>query len=95
MIRLAFRKKIIRKYNLNNAEEEISKFLDYEQLTTNAWFDRRTALRELFGDVMVLQEARRLLRNPDLPSSSSESPNLETDSSELGILRFNEIFLRT
>jgi hypothetical protein len=70
-------KKIIRKYNLNNAEEEISKFLDYEQLTTNAWFDRRTALRELFGDVMVLQEARRLLRNPDfIEQIGVEKPNL-------------------
>ena len=36
-----------------------------------------------------------MLRNPDFPSSSSESPNLETDSSELGRLSFNEIFLRT
>ena len=70
-------KKIIRKYNLDNPEEEISKFLDYEQLTTNAWFDRRTALRELFGDVMVLQEARRLLRNPDfIEQVGIERPNL-------------------
>jgi len=70
-------KKIIRKYNSVNPEEEISKFLDYEQLTTNAWFDRRTALRELFGDVMVLQEARRLLRNPDfIEKIGEEKPNL-------------------
>jgi len=69
--------KIIRKYNSVNPEEEISKFLDYEQLTTNAWFDRRTALRELFGDVMVLQEARRLLRNPDfIEQIGQEKPNL-------------------
>lgn len=70
-------KKIIRKYNSNNPEEEIVQFLDYEQLTTNAWFDRRTALRELFGDVMVLQEARRLLRNPDfIEQIGVEKPNL-------------------
>ena len=70
-------KKIIRKYNSNNPEEEIAQFLDYEQLTTNAWFDRRTALRELFGDVMVLQEARRLLRNPDFIEKIGEvKPNL-------------------
>jgi hypothetical protein len=70
-------KKIIRKYNSVNPEEEISQFLDYEQLTTNAWFDRRTALRELFGDVMVLQEARRLLRNPDfIEKIGEEKPNL-------------------
>ena len=70
-------KKIIRKYNSNNPEEEIAQFLDYEQLTTNAWFDRRTALRELFGDVMVLQEARRLLRNPDfIEQIGIEKPNL-------------------
>lgn len=69
--------KIIKKYNLDNPEEEISKFIDYEQLTTNAWFDRRTALRELFGDVMVLQEARRLLRNPDfIERIGIEKPNL-------------------
>ena len=68
---------IIRKYNSVNPEEEISKFLDYEQLTTNAWFDRRTALREMFGDVMVLQEARRLLRNPDfIEKIGEEKPNL-------------------
>lgn len=70
-------KKIIRKYNPNNPEEEIAQFLEYEQLTTNAWFDRRTALRELFGDVMVLQEARRLLRNPDfIEKIGEEKPNL-------------------
>jgi hypothetical protein len=70
-------KKIIRKYNSVNPEEEISQFLDYEQLTTNAWFDRRTALREMFGDVMVLQEARRLLRNPDfIEKIGEEKPNL-------------------
>jgi hypothetical protein len=62
--------RIIKKYGGDNANAELQQFEKEEvndktgkPLTINAYFDRRTALRELFGDVMVLQEARRLLRD--------------------------------
>jgi hypothetical protein len=63
--------RIIKKYGGENAEAELQQFEPEEvgekngRLWQTAYFDRRTALMELFGDVLVLQEARRLLREPD------------------------------
>ena len=34
-----------------------------QEITLNGFFDRRTALIELFGDVLILQQARKSLRN--------------------------------
>jgi len=65
---------IIRKYN-KNPESEIKQLRSYPiELTTKkdetvseigltGLFDRRTALMELFGDVVVLQQARESLRS--------------------------------
>jgi hypothetical protein len=62
-------KKIIEQYS-KNPGSQTKLFEDPEvnektgkKLWPTAYFDRRTALMELFGDVLVLQEARRLLRN--------------------------------
>ena len=56
--------------NSKNIKEEIDSFEETEtnektgnNLVPTAYFDRRTALMELFGDVLVLQEARRLIRD--------------------------------
>ena len=64
--------RIIKTYGGTNADKELKQLQERElnektgkPLSQNAHFDRRTALMELFGDVMVLQEARRLLRQPD------------------------------
>jgi hypothetical protein len=71
--------RIINKFGGSNAESEILQFEDPEmndktgnKLWPTAYFDRRTALRELFGDVMVLQEARRLIRNEEFLSKVAE-----------------------
>jgi hypothetical protein len=71
--------KIIRKFAGDNAESEISQLEEPEvndktgnKLWSTAYFDRRTALRELFGDVMVLQEARRLLRDESFLNKIAE-----------------------
>lgn len=71
--------KIIKKYGGKNADKEIAQLEERElnpktgkPLSQNAHFDRRTALRELFGDVMVLQEARRLIRNEDFLNRVAE-----------------------
>lgn len=62
-------KKIIRKYS-KNPEAGIRKMEGTEineatgkKITPQGYFDRRTALMELFADVLILQEARRLLRS--------------------------------
>jgi len=64
--------RIIKIYGGENAAEELKQLEEPEvsekdggKLRPTTYFDRRTALMELFGDVMVLQEARRLLRQPD------------------------------
>jgi hypothetical protein len=64
--------RILKIYGGDNASKQIAKLEEPELnektgkgLVPTAYFDRRTALMELFGDVMVLQEARRLLRQPD------------------------------
>lgn len=71
--------KIIKTYGDKNANEELKQLEPRElnektgkPLSQNAHFDRRTALMELFGDVMVLQEARRLLRQPEFLSRVAE-----------------------
>ena len=71
--------RIINKFGGKNADKEIQQIGEREinpqtgkKLSQNAHFDRRTALRELFGDVMVLQEARRLLRNPEFLDEVAE-----------------------
>lgn len=71
--------RIIKKYGGKNADKEIQQIEDREinpqtgkPLSQNAHFDRRTALRELFGDVMVLQEARRLIRSEDFLDQLAE-----------------------
>jgi hypothetical protein len=79
--------KIIKKYGGKNATKEL-KQLEPEEvnkvtgqpLAQNTHFDRRTALRELFGDVMVLQEARRLIRDPQfLERVAERQVNLYND----------------
>lgn len=64
--------RIIRTYAGENADKELRQLEDPEvsdkdgkALRPTTYFDRRTALMELFGDVLVLQEARRLIRQPD------------------------------
>lgn len=64
--------RIIRTYGGENADKELRQLEDAEvsdkdgkALRPTTYFDRRTALMELFGDVLVLQEARRLIRQPD------------------------------
>jgi hypothetical protein len=79
-------KAIIEKYS-KDPKSEISKLEDTEvnektgkKLWPTAYFDRRTALMELFGDVLVLQEARRLLRDPNfLESIKERNVNLYND----------------
>jgi hypothetical protein len=79
--------KIIKKYGGKDAAKEL-KQLEPEEvnkvtgqpLAQNTHFDRRTALRELFGDVMVLQEARRLIRDPQfLERVAERQVNLYND----------------
>lgn len=70
-----------------NPEVEIKKLEETEvnektgnKLWSTAYFDRRTALMELFGDVLVLQEARRLLRDDSfLRSIADRNVNLYND----------------
>lgn len=77
---------IIRKYS-KNPEVEIKKLEDTEinektgnKLWATAYFDRRTALMELFGDVLVLQEARRLIRDEAfLETIKERNENLYND----------------
>jgi len=64
--------RIIRTYGGEDAENELRQLEEPEvsdkdgrDLRPTTYFDRRTALMELFGDVLVLQEARRLLRQPN------------------------------
>lgn len=79
-------RRIIEKYS-KNAKAELNKLEDIElnentgkPLSQNAHFDRRTALIEMFGDVLVLQEARRLLRDETfLESIKERSVNLYND----------------
>ena len=61
--------RIIEKLAKNNKERLLNSFDPAEQgrtgknLWATAYFDRRTALMELFGDVLVLQEARNAIRD--------------------------------
>ena len=79
--------RIIKTYGGKNANKELKQFEDEEmnedtgkKLWPTAYFDRRTALRELFGDVMVLQEARRLIRSEDfLQRVAERNVNLYND----------------
>lgn len=79
-------RRIIRKYS-KDPEAELNELEDIElnentgkTLSQNAHFDRRTALIEMFGDVLVLQEARRLLRDEAfLESIKDRNVNLYND----------------
>ena len=79
-------KNIINTYS-TNPQEELKLLEDTEvnektgkKLWPTAYFDRRTALMELFGDVLVLQEARRLLRDEAfLESIKDRNVNLYND----------------
>ena len=79
-------RRIIEKYS-KNAKAELNELEDIElnentgkPLSQNAHFDRRTALIEMFGDVLVLQEARRLLRDDVfLESIKDRNVNLYND----------------
>ena len=71
--------RIIKTYGGINAQKELNQLEEAElsekdngKLRPTTYFDRRTALMELFGDVMVLQEARRLLRQPEFLSRVAE-----------------------
>ena len=71
--------RIINTYGGKDATKEINELEEQELnektgkgLVPTAYFDRRTALMELFGDVLVLQEARRLLRQPEFLKRISE-----------------------
>lgn len=61
--------RIIDKLAKNNKQKLLNSFDPVEQgrtgktLWATAYFDRRTALMELFGDVLVLQEARNAVRD--------------------------------
>ena len=76
--------RIIKTYGGANVDKELSEFEDPElsekdgkSLRPTTYFDRRTSLMELFGDVLVLQEARRLIRNPEfLDRVSQRNVNL-------------------
>jgi hypothetical protein len=64
--------RIIKIYGGENANKELRQLenpevsdKDGKALRPTTYFDRRTALMELFGDVLVLQEARRLIRQPE------------------------------
>ena len=79
--------RIIKTYGKNNVDKQLNSFDDVElnektgkNLWNTAYFDRRTALMEMFGDVMVLQEARRLIRQPEFLSRIAErNVNLYND----------------
>lgn len=79
-------KNILNTYS-KNPSVEINKLEEPEvnektgnKLWATAYFDRRTALMELFGDVLVLQEARRLLRQDSfLESIRERNVNLYND----------------
>lgn len=79
--------RIVKTYGGENADKQLNKLEPREinpqtgkKLSQNAHFDRRTALMELFGDVMVLQEARRLIRHPEFLSRiAEENVNLYND----------------
>lgn len=71
--------RIIKIYGGENANKQIAKLEEPElsekdqgTLRPTTYFDRRTALMELFGDVMVLQEARRLIRQPEFLDKVAE-----------------------
>lgn len=71
--------RIVKTYGGLNANKELKELEEPEvsekdggKLRPTTYFDRRTALMELFGDVMVLQEARRLLRQPEFLSRVAE-----------------------
>jgi len=77
--------RIIRTYS-KNPNVLLKKLLPVElgrtgnKLWATAYFDRRTALMELFGDVLVLQEARNSLRNDAfLNEISKRNVNLYND----------------
>ena len=62
--------RLIRKYGGKNIKSELSQLQDTElnpkkgtPLWATALFDRRTALMERFGDVIILQEGRNALRD--------------------------------
>ena len=79
--------RIIKTYGGANVDKELSEFEDPElsekdgkSLRPTTYFDRRTSLMELFGDVLVLQEARRLIRNPEfLDRVSQRNVNLYSE----------------
>jgi len=79
--------KIINTYGGDNSANEIKQIEERElnektgkPLSQNAHFDRRTALMEMFGDVLVLQEARRLIRQPQfLDKVAERNVNLAND----------------
>jgi hypothetical protein len=79
--------RIIKTYGGKNANEELAQLEEPEvndktgkPLWATAYFDRRTALMELFGDVLVLQEARRLIREPEfLNRVADRNVNLYND----------------
>lgn len=79
-------RRIIEKHS-KNSRLELSQLEEVELnentgkgLSQNAHFDRRTALIEMFGDVLVLQEARRLLRDEAfLESIKDRNVNLYND----------------
>jgi hypothetical protein len=79
-------RRIIEKHS-KNSRSELSQLEEVELnentgkgLSQNAHFDRRTALIEMFGDVLVLQEARRLLRDDVfLESIKERNVNLYND----------------
>jgi hypothetical protein len=79
--------RIVKIYGGENADKQLKKLEPREinpqtgkKLSQNAHFDRRTALMEMFGDVMVLQEARRLIRQPEFLSRIAEkNVNLYND----------------
>jgi hypothetical protein len=79
--------RIIKIYGGPNANKELNQFEEPELsekdkglLRPTTYFDRRTALMELFGDVLVLQEARRLIRQPEfLDRVAERNVNLAND----------------
>lgn len=79
--------RIMRTYGDVKTKEELKELEEPEindktgkGLVPTAYFDRRTALMELFGDVLVLQEARRLIRQPEfLEKIAERNVNLYND----------------
>ena len=56
------------------------------KLWSTAYFDRRTALMELFGDVVVLQEARKSIKNDAFINEiSKRNPGLANDLKDSNI----------